>query len=64
MKNLREQNPIVLALAMIGVCALLYGGWTIYHKHVIEEEQQQIISAPPSAGVSGLFKPSTKPPPQ
>jgi hypothetical protein len=63
-KNLKEQNPIVLALALIGVCALLYGGWTFYHQHIIDEEQRAIISAPPSAPLSGLFKPSQKPPPQ
>jgi len=63
MKSLKNK-PDLLAFAIIGVCALLYGGWTIHDQHVIEEEQQAIISAPPSAGVSGLFKPSAKPPPQ
>jgi predicted negative regulator of RcsB-dependent stress response len=64
MKNFKEQNPIVLALAIIGVCALVYGGWTVYQQHVIEQEQRAIISAPPSTPLSGLFKPSEKPPPQ
>jgi predicted negative regulator of RcsB-dependent stress response len=64
MKNLRKQNPIVLALAIIGIGAVAYGGWTIYQHHVVEEEQQAIISAPPSTPLSGLFKPSEKPPPQ
>jgi uncharacterized membrane protein YpjA len=64
MRNLKEQNPIVLAFAIIGVCALFYGVWTIYHQHVVEEEQQAIILAPPSTPLSGLFKPSKKPPPQ
>jgi hypothetical protein len=65
MKTLKEQNPIVLALAIIGVCALLYGGWTIYHQHVVEEEQRAIISGPPQIpGVAQSLKSKPQPPPQ
>jgi hypothetical protein len=64
MKNLREQNPFVLALAIIGVCALLYGAWSIYHRHAVEEEQRAILSAPAQGAFGRLNQPSKKPPPQ
>jgi hypothetical protein len=64
MKTLKEQNPIVLGLAIIGVCALVYGGWTIYQQHVAEQKEQAIIMGTPSPGFRGLNKPSTQPPPQ
>ena len=64
MKNLKEQNPLVLAFAIIGVCALIYGGWTIYEHHVETEQAQQFFGAPATGPMSGLYQPSTKPPPQ
>jgi uncharacterized membrane protein YpjA len=65
MKNLKEQNPIVLAFAIVGVCALLYGAWTVYHQHLIEQEQRAIISEPPQIpGVAQSLKSKPKPPPQ
>ena len=41
------------AFAIIGVCAVLYGGWTIYQQHVAQEEARAMLlgTAPPgSAG--------------
>ena len=65
MKSLKEQNPIVLALAIVGICALLYGAWTVYHQHVVEEQERAIMSGPPQVpGAAQMLKPSTKPPPQ
>jgi uncharacterized membrane protein YpjA len=64
MKNLKKPNPIILALAIVGLGALLYGAWTMYHQHVVAEQERAIIAAPPSTPLSGLFKPSKKPPPQ
>jgi hypothetical protein len=65
MKSLKDQNLIVLALAIVGGCALLYGALTIYHRHVVQEQERAIMSAPPQIpGASQMLKPSTKPPPQ
>jgi hypothetical protein len=64
MTTLRKYNPIVLALAIIGICAVLYGGWTLYQQHEAQEKEQAIIVGTPSPGFSGLNKPSTQPPPQ
>ena len=63
MKSLKEQNPIVLALAIIGIIAVLYGGWTVYQRHISEEMENAIRYGPPPPGVAELNKPSTQPPP-
>lgn len=65
MKSLKEQNPIVLVLAIVGIFALLYGAWTVYQQHVVEEQERAIISGRPQVpGAAQMLKPSTKPPPQ
>jgi hypothetical protein len=32
------KNALIYALAINGVCALLYGGWTIYQHYAAQEE--------------------------
>ncbi len=64
MKALKEKTPIILALAIIGICAVLYGGWTIYQQHVAQEQEQAIRYGPPPPGIGGLNEPSKQPPPQ
>ncbi|MBF6570768.1 MAG: hypothetical protein IVW54_18025 [Candidatus Binataceae bacterium] len=65
MKNLKEQNPIVLMLAIVGIFALLYSAWSVYHQHIVEKQERAIMSGPPQVpGAAQMLKPSTKPPPQ
>ena len=64
MKSLKEQNPIVLALAIIGIIAVLYGGWMVYQQHVATEQTQTFFGAPPQGAAAGLYQPSKQPPPQ
>lgn len=64
MKNLKEQNPIVLALAIIGIIAILYGGWTVYQHHISEGMENAIRYGPPTAGVGKALKAKPQPPPQ
>ncbi len=64
MRSLKEQNPILIVLAVIGICAILYGGWTFYHQRLAQQQENAIRYGPPPAGVSGLNKPSSQPPPQ
>jgi hypothetical protein len=64
MRSLKEQNPILILLAIIGICAILYGGWTFYRQRLSEQQENAIRYGSPPAGVSGLNKPSTQPPPQ
>jgi hypothetical protein len=65
MKKLKEQSPIVLALAIIGVGALLYGGWIIHQRQTAEQEAQTFFGAPAQIpGVADALKSKPKPPPQ
>jgi hypothetical protein len=64
MKKLKDQNPIVIALEIIGICAVIYGGWTIYQQHVATQQAQVFFGAPPSGPIGDLYKPSKQPPPQ
>lgn len=63
MKNLKEQNPIVLAFAIIGVCAILYFLFQGY-QHYVAEQQRAILMGPPSGAVGQALKAKPKPPPQ
>jgi len=64
MKNFKEQNPIVLTQAIIGFCALIFAGWTIYWQHVAAQQAHVFFAAPPAGPVGDLYKPSKQPPPQ
>jgi hypothetical protein len=59
------KSPLVVAFAIIGVCAVIYFFWHLYQQHVDEERARAMMAAPPQVpGVSQLYKPSKKPPPQ
>ncbi len=64
MKKLRDQNPIVLALAIIGVCAIFYFLWQGYQQHLANQQAREFFDTPPSGAASQLYQPSKKPPPQ
>jgi hypothetical protein len=64
MKETKHQNPIILALAIIGVLAILYGAWTLYQQHAAEEYQRWFFSAPPPSGVPNPLQTNSAPPPQ
>lgn len=63
MKQLK--NPLILLFAVIGVCALLYGGWRFYEQKVAERQARAILTAPPNPGLPNpLFGTPGAPPPQ
>ncbi|HVA41588.1 MAG TPA: hypothetical protein VNF49_13035 [Candidatus Binataceae bacterium] len=64
MNKIRQQSPLILALAIIGVCAILYFLWQGYQQHVANQQARSFFGAPPSGAVGELNKPSKKPPPQ
>ncbi len=65
MKSLKEQNPIVLALAIVGVCALLYAGWVTYQRHIAQQQTQTFFGAQSQIpGVAKALKATPQPPPQ
>jgi hypothetical protein len=63
MKNLKEQSPIVLAFAIIGVCAMIYFIFLAY-QHYVAEQQRAILLGPPSGAVGQALKATPQPPPQ
>jgi hypothetical protein len=63
-KRLRDQNPIILALAIIGVGAILYFLWQGYQQHLADQQARQFLGTAPSGAASQLYQPSKKPPPQ
>ncbi len=58
------KTPLILAFAIIGVCAVIYFFWQGY-QHRAEEQQARVrMAAPPQVpGVSKLYK-DAPPPPQ
>jgi hypothetical protein len=58
------KNALIYALAIIGVCALLYGGWTIYQHYAAQEEAGEFFSAPSPLGLPDPLHAKPHPPPQ
>jgi len=63
MKTLKEQHPIVLAFAIIGICAVLYFLFQGYQRYAAEQ-QRAILLGPPSGAVGQALKATPQPPPQ
>jgi hypothetical protein len=63
MKSSRKQ--LVLVLAVVGLCAVAYGGWRIYEGRVAENEKRNFFAAPASSasGAPDAFH-NAAPPPQ
>jgi len=57
------KNPIILAFAVIGVCAVIFGGWHLYQQHVANEQAKAAFTAPPAKGVPDMYH-NAPPPPQ
>jgi hypothetical protein len=63
-KKLRDQNPIVLALAIIGICAIFYFVWRGYQQYLTNQHAREFFGNPPSGAAGQLYQQSKKPPPQ
>ena len=63
MKSSRKR--LVLVLAVVGLCAVVYGGWRIYEERVAENEKHNFFAAPASSasGAPDAFH-NAAPPPQ
>jgi hypothetical protein len=57
-------NPLIYVLAFFGVAALLYGGWTVYERHVADEAARASFSASPIPGSPDFLGAKPQPPPQ
>ncbi len=65
MSNRKRQNPLVLALAIVGICALIYVGWMFYERQAAEEQRRAFFSATPAPGMPDILHATPEsPPPQ
>ncbi len=60
----KTKNASIYFLAGIGIAALLYGGWTIYQRHVADEAARASFSASPAPGSPDFLGAKPQPPPQ
>jgi hypothetical protein len=51
----RSKSPITFALAVIVLCAVLYGLWHLYQQHNAESDARARFAAPVSSGVPDLL---------
>jgi hypothetical protein len=63
MRNIKGQNPLVLAFAIIGVGALIYAGLTLYQRQVAEDQRREFFSRPPAPGMPDILHATPGPPP-
>jgi hypothetical protein len=64
MRTLKEQHPIVLVFAIIGICAVLYFIFQGYQHYAAEQQQRAALFGPPSGAVGQALKATPQPPPQ
>jgi hypothetical protein len=68
LKILREfkmkdiKNPLIIVFAIIGVCAVIYGGWHMYQQHVADAQSKAAFTAPPASGVPDMYHNAPAPP--
>lgn len=60
----KTTNPLLYFLAGIAAAALLYGGWTLYQRHVADEAARASFSASPAPGSPDFLGAKPEPPPQ
>ncbi len=50
-----SRNPLLIAFAVIGICAILYGAWHMYQQHTADSDARARFAAPVSSGVPDLL---------
>ena len=59
------KNRLIVILAIIGVCAVLYDAWHYYRQQVANEEARALFAAPASSGIPDVLHATPgSPPPQ
>jgi hypothetical protein len=56
-------DSLIYAFAIIGLCAVVYAGWTMYERQVAQDETHRAFSAPVPSGMPDIFR-NAPPPPQ
>ena len=61
----RRTNPVVMLLGAIGLCAILYGLWYLYHAKAVEQAHRRAFSQSAPSGVPNFLNATPgAPPPQ
>ncbi|MGH7222628.1 MAG: hypothetical protein ACRELF_05335 [Gemmataceae bacterium] len=59
----RSKDILILAFAIVGLFALIFGGWHLYQQKIAEDQARVFFTAPPAKGLPDLSK-DAPPPPQ
>ena len=59
----RASNPLIIALAIVGACSLLFAAWHLYQHKIAEDQARTFFSSPPPKGLPDLSH-DAPPPPQ
>jgi hypothetical protein len=63
MRNIKGQNPLVRAFAIIGVGALIYASWTLYQRQLADDQRREFFSTTPAPGMPDILHATPGPPP-
>lgn len=59
----KSPNLLIYAFAIIGLGAVIFGGWALYEKEATHQETQRAFSEPVPSGLPNIFR-NASPPPQ
>jgi len=63
-ENRKRTNPLILFFAVVGVCAVIYGIWTILNQKLSEQRARTLFAAPASSGIPNVLHAPPSAPPQ
>jgi cytochrome c-type biogenesis protein CcmH/NrfG len=59
----QSRNPLLLVLAAISVCAILYATWHAYQNSMVKEQSQAAFTAPTPSGIPDIIHATPGAPP-
>jgi hypothetical protein len=59
----KMSTSLIYLFAIIGMCAAIYAGWSIYKRQVAQEDTHRAFSEPVPPGLPDIFR-NAPPPPQ
>lgn len=59
----QSKNTLLLVFAIIGVCAVLYGGWFLYRRTIADEQSRAAFTAPVPSGIPDIIHATPGAPP-
>jgi len=59
----QSRNLLLLLLATIGVCAVLYAAWHAYQQAIVKEQSHAAFTAPAPSGIPDIIHATPGAPP-